>query len=294
MYCIAADSEAVAATTMVYAIAPCSSSLRTTFAIVEAFWPIATYMQKRSLPFWLMMVSTATAVLPVWRSPMISSRWPRPTGTIASIALRPVCTGCDTDLRADHARRDLLDDVGHLGVDRALAVDGLAQRVDHAAEQLGADRHLEDAARALDRVALGDVLVLAQDHRADRVALEVQREPEGVAGELEHLALHHVGKAVDAADAVGHRDHGALRCGCRRTARGSGSRLLISSLISAGIAVAWLAPNSLLIRERAARHRGELAAHRGVDHLVADRDHSAADELRVDARRRATLRPKRS
>src|SRR5688572_20801479 len=47
-----------------------------------------------------MMVSTATAVLPVWRSPMISSRWPRPTGTMASIALRPVCTGCDTDWRA--------------------------------------------------------------------------------------------------------------------------------------------------------------------------------------------------
>src|SRR5262245_2692010 len=47
-----------------------------------------------------MMVSTATAVLPVWRSPMISSRWPRPIGTIESIALRPVCTGCDTDWRA--------------------------------------------------------------------------------------------------------------------------------------------------------------------------------------------------
>src|SRR3954447_26561603 len=65
--------------------------------MVEAFWPIATYTQKRSLPFWLMTVSIATAVLPVWRSPMISSRWPRPTGTIESIAFRPVCTGCDTD-----------------------------------------------------------------------------------------------------------------------------------------------------------------------------------------------------
>ncbi len=42
MYCIAADSEAVEATTIVYAIAPVSSSLRTTFATVEAFWPIAT------------------------------------------------------------------------------------------------------------------------------------------------------------------------------------------------------------------------------------------------------------
>src|SRR5688572_13684438 len=47
-----------------------------------------------------MMVSTGTAVLPVWRSPMMSSRWPRPIGTMASIALRPVCTGCDTDWRA--------------------------------------------------------------------------------------------------------------------------------------------------------------------------------------------------
>ena len=57
-------------------------------------------MQMRSLPFWLMMVSIATAVLPVWRSPMMSSRWPRPIGTIASIDFRPVCTGCDTDLRS--------------------------------------------------------------------------------------------------------------------------------------------------------------------------------------------------
>jgi len=39
------------------------------------------------------MASIATAVLPVWRSPMISSRWPRPIGTSASIAFNPVCTG---------------------------------------------------------------------------------------------------------------------------------------------------------------------------------------------------------
>src|ERR1700744_664571 len=49
--------------------------------------------------FWLMMASMATAVLPVWRSPMISSRWPRPIGIRVSIAFRPVCTGSCTDLR---------------------------------------------------------------------------------------------------------------------------------------------------------------------------------------------------
>src|SRR3990172_6941319 len=44
-------------------------------------------------PFWLMIVSRATAVLPVWRSPMMSSRCPRPIGIIESIALIPVCSG---------------------------------------------------------------------------------------------------------------------------------------------------------------------------------------------------------
>ena len=45
---------------------------------VDAFMPVA---------FWLMIASIATAVLPVWRSPMISSRWPRPIGIIASTDL---------------------------------------------------------------------------------------------------------------------------------------------------------------------------------------------------------------
>ena len=154
---------------------------------------------------------------------MMSSRWPRPTGTIASIDFRPVCTGCDTDLRAITPGATFSIDVGHLRVDRALAVDRLAERVDHAADQLRADRHFENAAGALDGVAFGDVLVGAQHHRADRVALEVQREAERVARELEHLALHRVGQAVDAADAVGHRDDRALRADLGAPYPGSGS-----------------------------------------------------------------------
>src|ERR671914_620811 len=47
----------------------------------------------------LMIVSIAIAVLPVWRSPMISSRWPRPIGIIESIALMPVCIGSFTGWR---------------------------------------------------------------------------------------------------------------------------------------------------------------------------------------------------
>ena len=50
-------------------------------------------------PAWLMMVSIATVVLPVLRSPMISSRWPRPIGVMASMALMPVCSGSLTGWR---------------------------------------------------------------------------------------------------------------------------------------------------------------------------------------------------
>src|SRR3954447_4625429 len=46
-----------------------------------------------------MIVSSAIAVFPVWRSPMISSRWPRPIGIIASIAFRPVWSGTLTGWR---------------------------------------------------------------------------------------------------------------------------------------------------------------------------------------------------
>lgn len=52
------------------------------------------------LAFWLMIVSTATAVLPVLRSPMISWRWPRPIGVIESIAVMPVCSGSVTGWRS--------------------------------------------------------------------------------------------------------------------------------------------------------------------------------------------------
>jgi hypothetical protein len=47
-----------------------------------------------------MIVSRATAVFPVWRSPMISWRWPRPIAVIASIATMPVYSGSFTGWRA--------------------------------------------------------------------------------------------------------------------------------------------------------------------------------------------------
>src|SRR6266511_6306833 len=48
---------------------------------------------------WLMIVSIAIAVFPVWRSPMMSSRCPRPIAVIASMALMPVWRGSFTGWR---------------------------------------------------------------------------------------------------------------------------------------------------------------------------------------------------
>ena len=65
-------------------------------------------------------------------------------------------------LAENHARRHALERRLQLGVHRALAVDRLAQRVDHAAEKFRAHRHFENAPGGLDLRSLGDVLVVAR------------------------------------------------------------------------------------------------------------------------------------
>ena len=131
----------------------------------------------------------------------------------------------DRDHRVDRLQAGLhrlldrlaLDDAGRLELgrarlldgDRALAVERAPERVDDAPEQLLADGDLQQRAGPLDGVALGDVLPLAEQHRADVVGLEVQREAGDAVRELEHLEGHAVLQPVQARDAVGDRQHGA-------------------------------------------------------------------------------------
>ena len=74
------------------------------------------------------MVSTQTAVLPVLRSPMISWRWPRPIGVIASMALMPVCSGSFTLCRCTTDGAWISSARRVVGLDVALPVDRLAER----------------------------------------------------------------------------------------------------------------------------------------------------------------------
>ena len=90
---------------------------------------------------------------------MISSRWPRPMGIMLSMALMPVCSGTLTPLRSMMPGAVVLDGPVLLRVHGALAVDGLAQGVDHTADQRLAHRHGDHLAGALDRIAFPDALV---------------------------------------------------------------------------------------------------------------------------------------
>ena len=96
-----------------------------------------------------------------------------------------------------------------LGLDGTLAVDGLAQRVDHAADHRFAHRHRHDAAGAANFVAFLDAGVFAQQHGAHLVFFQVQRDAGNAALELDQLAGHDVFQAVNAGDAVAHRNHRA-------------------------------------------------------------------------------------
>src|SRR5690606_26214602 len=100
-------------------------------------------------------------------------------------------------------------DAATLGeLDRALAVDRLAQRVDDAAQQALADRHVHDLAQTADLVALGDFIVLAEDHGADVVDFQVQGHAlHAGLGEFDHLAGLDVVQTVDARDAVADRQY---------------------------------------------------------------------------------------
>ena len=62
---------------------------------------------------------------------------------------------------------------------------------------------------ALDEIAFFDLLELAEQHGADALFFEVQRDAEHAVREFEHLAGHRVVDAVHARDAVADRDDAA-------------------------------------------------------------------------------------
>ena len=112
-------------------------------------------------------------------------------------------------LALDHAGRLPLERAGLGRLDRALAVERVAERVDDAAEQALADRDARHLAGAADGLALLDLLPVAEERDADVVLFEVEREADDVVLELEHLEGDRVFEAVDARDPVAELEHRA-------------------------------------------------------------------------------------
>src|ERR1051326_7035664 len=116
------------------------------------------------------------------------------------------------DRRTQHdARCDDLDRPrGHVGWQRALTVERLAQRVHHATDQLRTDRDRGDAPGAAHLVAFFDVRVRPDDHDADRFFFEVQSDAHDLLfGELDQLERADIAEAIHARDTVTHLDHRA-------------------------------------------------------------------------------------
>src|SRR3954452_15442328 len=139
------------------------------------------------------MVSIAVAVFPVERSPMISSRWPRPTFVIESIALMPVMSGSFTGWRSitpralysrgrvscpppSPPRRLELERPRLVRLDPSASVERVAERIDDAPEQRLADGNARDLAGASRRLALAHLFPVAEERGADVVLLEVEGE----------------------------------------------------------------------------------------------------------------------
>ena len=127
--------------------------------------------------------------------------------------------GVDGLEAGEHGLRDGLagDDAGGLDLGTAAlavveggsAVDGLADAVDDAAEELLADGDVDDGPGPLDSVSLQDVAIVSEDDDADVVLLEVEGHAAEAAGEDDHLPGLDVGEAVDAGDAVADGDDGS-------------------------------------------------------------------------------------
>src|SRR5690606_27960445 len=105
-------------------------------------------------------------------------------------------------LARDDARRLDVNAAAFLGLDRALAVDRVAESVDNAAEQFRTDRNVNDCAGALDDVAFLDVAVGTEDNDTDIIAFKVQRHAANATGEFDHFTGLNIVQTIDAGDTV--------------------------------------------------------------------------------------------
>src|SRR2546427_3037173 len=231
-----------------------------------------------------MMVSTATAVLPVWRSPMMSSRWPRPIGTMESIALRPVCTGCETDF--------LQTTPGATFSITSVILAGIGPLPSIGCPSEFTTRPSSSGPTGTSRMRPVHLTVSpsVMCSYSPRITAPTESRSRFKARPKVLFGNSSISPCITS-ERPWTRQMPSVTVTtvpCVRTSADSERfRILlrISSLISDGFSCCMLAPGSFLRFQRRG-HLFELAAHRAIDHFVAGGDAHAADQLLVhgDAR----------
>ncbi len=117
--------------------------------------------------------------------------------------------GLSHGLAVDDAGSDALDGQGFGGVDGTLVIDGLAEGVDHAADERVADGYGHDLAGTLDLIAFAQLGVVAEQYGTDLILVEVHGQTGDAVGEVDQFARHDLVQPMDAGDAVAQRDDGA-------------------------------------------------------------------------------------
>ena len=90
---------------------------------------------------------------------------------------------------------------------RSLAVNGLTEGVDNAAQKSITRWHLNNTLGSLDQIAFFNKGVGTKQNRADTVFLKVQYHTEYVARKLQKLAGHALFQSMDPRDAVSDLQH---------------------------------------------------------------------------------------
>ena len=156
-----------------------------------------------SLCFWLMMQSTAIAVLPMARSPMINSRWPRPSANMASMTSSPVCTGWLTKSRSMIGGRRTFDGLEAFRNDGVAAVKRTAKRIDNATEKFADRPARARLRRCRERYRRLRPRRDRQERRSREHRDRAWCKPDLAALETHQLAEPDIGQSGDIGNAVG-------------------------------------------------------------------------------------------
>ena len=104
----------------------------------------------------------------------------------------------------DDTRRLDVHQTAFIRLDRALAIDGIAQGVDNAAQQALAHGYVNDFTGTFYCIAFGNGGVGTENNDADVIAFQVQGHTFDTAGEFHHFAGLYLIQTVNAGDTITH------------------------------------------------------------------------------------------